>query len=100
MSLFQLSVSFEVQDEDKLDLSALCAEIEHRLSSLDGVEGAFADVGGATRRFSLVVELEGEGADCALASSEMVAAIQELVPRLVNEPRAGRTWPLEEDDCS
>jgi len=96
--MIQLSLTFEVEEEERPDLSALCAEIEHRLRSVDGVDEVFSDVAGSTRKYALVVELTGDSPDGQVASAEMLEAIKALVPRLVREPRVGPTWNLDEDD--
>jgi len=96
--MIQLSLTFEVEDEERPDLFALCAAIEHRLREVDGVDEVFSDVAGSTRKYALVVELTGDSLDGNAASAEMLEAVKALVPRLVREPRVGPTWNLEEEE--
>jgi len=96
--ILQLSLTFEVEEEERPDLSALCAEIEHRLRSVDGVDEVFSDVAGSTRKYALVVELTGDSPDGQAASIEMLDAIKALVPRLVREPRVVPVWNLDEEE--
>lgn len=96
--IVQLAATFEIESENQPpDLSALCADIEHRLAGLEGVETVFADVGGSTRKFTLVVELQGQ-ADEGEVNLEMVEAIRRATPKLAGEPKAGRLWVLSGDD--
>lgn len=94
----QLAATFEIESENNPpDLAALCADIEHRLGELEGVEFVSADVGGSTRKFTLVVELQGQ-ADESEINLEMVEAIRKAAPKLAGEPKAGRMWVLSGDD--
>lgn len=98
--LLSITANFEVSDHDDNppDLGELMAEIEHRLACLDGVDYASADVGPASGRYSVVVELEGHDPDENAAALEMVEAIKRVVKRLYGEPYATPALILDEVD--
>lgn len=96
-SLIQISVTFEVEDEDSPNRDRLIQEVEQSLRDIDGVDEVAADLARSTRRYQLVAEIEGHNPDASAATLEMEQAVRRVV-KVAEEPIRHQPWVLEEID--